>query len=225
MQDEDKKMAAEAATELVSDGMNIGLGTGSTAYFAIKKLADRVAEGLSIHCLPTSRATETLAREMGIPLVDFTQVTRLDLTLDGADEMDSALNLIKGGGGALFREKIVAAASEQLVIFADGTKQVPTLGAYPLPVEVNPFGWQIVAEKIAAMGAEVTLRGGEGTPFISDNQGYILDCAFGQIKDPPELEHQLAAITGVMESGLFCGMAKVAFIAQNGNVIRVEPQG
>ena len=224
MQDEDKRLAAEAAAEMVSDGMSIGLGTGSTANFAIKRLGERVAAGLSIKGLPTSRASEQLAREVGIPLIDFTQATRLDLTLDGADEMDPALNLVKGGGGALFREKIVAAASDRLVIFADGSKRVDFLGAFPLPVEVNPFGWQVVAEKLKAMGAGVTLRGGEGSPFVTDNHAYILDCAFGKIPDPPALEKQIAAITGVMENGLFCGLAKLAVVGDNGQVLEIEPR-
>ena len=224
MQDDDKRLAAEAAVEMVRDGMTIGLGTGSTANFAIRKLGERVAGGLSIRGLPTSRASELLAHEVGIPLVNFTQATRLDLTLDGADEMDPALNLIKGGGGALFREKIVAAASDMLIIFADGTKRVSCLGAFPLPVEVNPFGWQVVAEKLKALGGNPVLRGGESTPFVTDNQAHILDCAFGKIPDPPALESQIAAITGVMENGLFCGLAKIAFVANNGKVEQVTPQ-
>ena len=224
MQDEDKRLAAEAAADMVQDGMTVGLGTGSTANFAIKKLGQRIKEGLTIRGLPTSKASETLAREVGIPIVDFSDVTRLDLTIDGADEMDAALNLVKGGGGALFREKIVAAASDMLVIFADGSKQVDTLGAFPLPVEVNPFGWQVVVEKITALGAKVALRGGPSSPFISDNHGYILDCAFGTIPDPPDLEKEISSIVGVMETGLFIGLADIALVASNGHLERVKPQ-
>jgi ribose 5-phosphate isomerase A len=221
--DREKQLAAEAAAEFVESGMVVGLGTGSTAAFAVRKLGARVKGGLRIRALPTSRATETLARELGIPLVDFGQVTRLDITLDGADEMDPALNLIKGGGGALFREKIVAAASARLVIFADHTKRVPVLGNFPLPIEVNPFGWQVAAEKVRALGAEVTLRERAGQTFVTDNQGYILDCRFGAIPDPPALEAKLRAIVGVTECGLFCGMAGMACVAEGEMVLQVRP--
>jgi len=223
-QDEEKRLAAEATVELVTDGMTIGLGTGSTAAFAIRKLGERVAGGLSIRALPTSNQSAVLAREVGITLVDFSQVTRLDLTLDGADELDPALNLIKGGGGALFREKIVAAASERLVIFADKSKEKSVLGAFPLPVEVNPFGWEVVAEKISALGAAVSLRMAGGSPFVTDNQGYILDCAFGTIPDPPALETRLNRIVGVVETGLFIGLARAAFIADGTTVREVTPR-
>ncbi len=223
--DKEKQLAAEAAADLVEGGMTVGLGTGSTARFAILKLGKRVAEGLDIRAVPTSRQSELLAREVSITLVDFSQVTELDLTLDGADELDGDLNLIKGGGGALFREKIVAAASRRLAIFADRSKRVERLGAFPLPVEVNPFGWQVVAKKIGALGAEVALRGGGSDPFLTDNQGYILDCAFGEIADPPALEAELSAITGVVETGLFIGMAEVAFVADGEQVLQLRPGG
>jgi len=221
--DREKQLAAEAAADLVESGMIVGLGTGSTAAFAVRKIGARVKGGMRIRALPTSRATEALARELGIPLVEFAQVTRLDLTLDGADEMDPALNLTKGGGGALFREKIVAAASARLVIFADHTKCVPVLGTFPLPVEVNPFGWQVVAEKVRALGAEVKLRERAGQTFVTDNQGYILDCRFGAIPDPPALEAKLRAIVGVTECGLFCGMAEMACVAEGAKVVNVRP--
>ncbi|MBI3993252.1 MAG: ribose-5-phosphate isomerase RpiA [Candidatus Lambdaproteobacteria bacterium] len=221
--DHEKKLAGEAAAELVEDGMTVGLGTGSTAAYAVRRLGERVRAGLHVRGLPTSTHTEALAREVGIPLVDFAEVTRLDLTLDGADEIDPDLNLIKGGGGALFREKIVAAASRRLIIFADHTKLVPQLGAFPLPVEVNPFGWQVAAERIAALGAHVTLRqSGEG-PFVSDNHGYILDCFFGKIDDPVALERHLAAVTGVMESGLFVRMAERALLGDGQAVRTIQP--
>lgn len=221
--DREKQLAAEATVELIEDGMTVGLGTGSTAAFAVRKLGQRVQGGLSIRALPTSRQTESLARELGIPLVGFEEVTVLDLTLDGADEIDPALNLTKGGGGALFREKIVAAASRRLVIFADHTKRVEMLGRFPLPIEVIPFGWQVVAEKVRALGAGVTLREREGAPFLTDNQGYILDCTFGQIAHPPALERQLKAITGVTETGLFIAMAEAAYVAEGSRVQRIEP--
>ena len=217
-QEQEKKLAAETAAALVQEGMIIGLGTGSTAAFAIQKLGARIREGLHIQCVPTSEWTAQRAREENIPLIDFSQTTHIDLTLDGADEFDADLNLIKGGGGALFREKIVAAASQQLVIFADATKRVARLGRFPLPVEVNPYGWQVVAERITRLGARVTLRQKDGKPFISDNHGLILDCAFGEIPDPPTLEEKLKHVVGVMETGLFVGMANRIILAEGTSV-------
>lgn len=211
--DREKQLAAEATASLVEDGMVVGLGTGSTAAFALRKLGERVRAGLRMHGVPSSRWAEDLARELGIPLLDFSRTPQLDITLDGADEFDPALNLIKGGGGALFREKIVAAASRRLVIFADSSKRVPMLGRFPLPVEVNPFGWQVAARKLEEFCPRVTLRQKDGTPFVTDNQGYILDCAFGAIPDPPALEARIRRITGVMECGLFCGMADTVVLA------------
>ena len=223
-QEREKQLAAEAAVELIEPGMTVGLGTGSTAVFAIRKLGTLVAAGLNVRAVPTSAASQRLAREVGIPLMEFSEVTALDLTLDGADEIDPALNLTKGGGGALFREKIVAAASARLVIFADSSKRVARLGRFPLPVELNPFGWQVAARKISALGAQTALRGGEAAPFVTDNSGYILDCAFGEIPDPVALQTQLAAITGVTETGLFVGMAEAAFVAEGETVTRVTPE-
>jgi ribose 5-phosphate isomerase A len=219
----EKQLAAEACVALVENEMTLGLGTGSTAAYAVRALGRRVREGLRVRGLPTSEATRKLAEEERIPLVTFADVTRLDLTLDGADEFDPRLNLIKGGGGALFREKIVAAASQRLVIFADATKRVPTLGRFPLPVEVNPFGWQATAERVAALGAQVTLRRREGQPFVTDNHGYVLDCAFGSIPDPAALEARLRAITGVTVTGLFVGMAEAVILAAGDRVETVRP--
>jgi len=216
--DREKQLSAEAAAALVENGMIVGLGTGSTAAFALRKLGERVKSGLKIHGVPSSRWAENLAKEVGIPLLDFSQTTQLDITLDGADEFDPALNLIKGGGGALFREKIVAAASKRLVIFADASKRVPTLGKFPLPVEVNPFGWQVVARKLSGLCPQVALRQTNGQPFVSDNQGYILDCAFGTIPNPPDLEDRIRRITGVMECGLFCGIADTVTLASGETV-------
>jgi len=193
-QEREKQLAAEACAALVEPGMVIGIGTGSTAAYAVRKLGERVREGLRVRGLPTSEATRRLAEAEGIPLVTFADVTALDLTLDGADEFDSQLNLTKGGGGALFREKIVAAASRRLVIFADSSKRVARLGRFPLPVEVNPFGWQATAARIEALGAGVKLRGGAGQPFVTDNHGYVLDCTFGTIADPAVLVFQRGRI-------------------------------
>lgn len=220
----EKQLAGEAAAEVVESGMVVGLGTGSTAVHAIRRLGQRVAGGLAITAVPTSNASAKLAREVGIPLTDFSRLTSLDLTLDGADELDSALNLIKGGGGALYREKIVAAASRRLVIFADHTKRVARLGRFALPVEVNPFGWQVAAEKVTALGARVSLRGGEEQPAITDNQGYLLDCVFGEISDPAALERELASIVGVSETGLFVAMASEVYLAEGDTVHRLTPR-
>jgi ribose 5-phosphate isomerase A len=205
--------------------MIVGLGTGSTAAFAIRKLGERIKGGLKIHGVPSSRWAENLAKEVGIPLLDFSQTTQIDMTLDGADEFDPALNLIKGGGGALFREKIVAAASRRLVIFADGSKRVPVLGKFPLPVEVNPYGWQVAARKLGDLCPKVTLRQKDGKPFVTDNQGYILDCAMDAIPNPPDMEARIRRITGVMECGLFCGMADTVALANGESVELVKRKG
>jgi ribose 5-phosphate isomerase A len=223
--DREKQLAAEAAANMVEDGMIVGLGTGSTAAFAIRRLGERVAGGLNIRGLPTSNQSEQLSREVGIPLLDFSETTALDMTLDGADEFDPALNLIKGGGGALFREKIVAAASSRLIIFADHSKQVECLGKFPLPLEVNPFGWQAAASKVEALCPRVVLRQGASGPFVTDNHGYILDCAFGEIPDPPALENQLKSITGIVETGLFIRMAEVVCMGVEDTVKQVRAEG
>ncbi|HUJ73916.1 MAG TPA: ribose-5-phosphate isomerase RpiA [bacterium] len=221
-QDRDKQVAAEAAVDLVQDGMTLGLGTGSTAAFALLKLGERARGGLHVRGVASSHWAERMAREQGIPLVGFDQVTSLDLTIDGADEIGPDLSLIKGGGGALFREKIVAAASRQVVIIADGSKRVPQLGRFPLPVEVNAFGWQVVARRITELGAQVSLRLRDGQPFVTDNGGLLLDCRFGAIAQPAQLQQQLRAIVGVMETGLFVGLAHSALVAQDGRVTRYE---
>jgi ribose 5-phosphate isomerase A len=231
--DREKELASEAAVAKVQDGMVVGLGTGSTAAFALKALGRRIAQGLRIRAVPSSQWAETFARQVGIPLLTFADVNRLDVTIDGTDEFDPGLALIKGGGGALFREKIVAAASDRLWIVADGSKRVPVLGKFPLPVEVNPFGWQVAARRIGELGAEVRLRqlgisgspggadasgGGKRQPFVSDNGGYILDCAFGAIPDPAGLEAKLRRIVGVFETGLFVGLAETVFLAEGETV-------
>ena len=224
MNEREKEAAAEAAVARVRDGMVVGLGTGSTAAYALKALGRRIGQGLRIRAVPSSKWAESLAREVGIPLLTFADVDRLDVTLDGTDEFDPGLALIKGGGGALFREKIVAAASDRLWILADSSKRVPVLGRFPLPVEVNPFGWQVAARRIGELGARVKLRqtGAAGAaaagPFVSDNGGYILDCAFGSIPDPAGLEAALRRIVGVMETGLFVGLAETVFVAEGETV-------
>ncbi|MBD0254742.1 MAG: ribose-5-phosphate isomerase RpiA [Cytophagales bacterium] len=202
-----KQTAARKAVEFVQEGMVVGLGTGSTAYWAIQRLGQRVKEGLRIRAIATSLRSETLARELGIPIISFADVQSIDLAIDGADEADPANNLVKGGGGSLLREKIVAAASRTFIVVVDESKLVPQLGAFPLPVEVVPFGWEVTAKTCAGLGCTPTLRMAENQPFVSDNGNYILDCAFGTIAEPATLAVRLNAIPGVVENGLFLGMA------------------
>lgn len=220
-----KQIAGEQAAAYVKDGMKIGLGTGSTAYFTIRRIGQRVREGLRIEAIPTSSVTEKLAREEGIPLTDFSQIQRLDLTIDGADEIDHNLHLIKGGGGALFREKLVAAASDQLIIVADESKDVGTLGAFPLPVELTPFAWQTSAARIERLGCSLQLRMKEGKPFETDNGNLIVDCRFASISSPADLDKELNAITGVVEHGLFVGMANLVLIGRTSGEVTVRKRG
>ena len=221
-----KRAAAEAAAALVTDGMVVGLGTGSTAFFAIAALIRRVSEGLQITAIPTSERSAAQAREGGIALTDFGATQRVDLTIDGADAIAlKSLNLIKGLGGALLREKIVAAASQRLVIVADSTKLVDRLGiTTPVPVEVVPFGWEATAARIAQLGAHTDLRrspGGE--TFRSDGGNFILDCHMGEIDDPAGLDRRLQSIVGVVETGLFIDRTSEVFLADDSGVRRLAP--
>ncbi|HDR7794692.1 TPA: ribose 5-phosphate isomerase A [Bacillus luti] len=213
-----KQLAGEYAADFVKDGMKIGLGTGSTAYWTIQKLGKRVKEGLSIQAVPTSKETELLAQQLNIPLISLNDIHTLDLTIDGADEIDSNLQLIKGGGGALLREKIVASSSKKLIIIADESKIVTHLGAFPLPVEVTPFSWKKTESKIQAFGCQTMLRLKNNDTFITDNNNIIIDCVFPKpISNPPQLHEQLKMITGVVETGLFINMAsKVIIGTENG---------
>jgi len=223
-----KREAAEAAAALVEDGMVVGLGTGSTAYFAIEALIRRVGSGLRILGIPTSERSAAQAREGGIPLTSFAEHRRLDVTIDGADEIASgSLSLIKGLGGALLREKIVAAASDRLVIVADKRKLVDRLGAIvKLPVEVVPFGWETTAGRLARLGINPALRGGEQSPFRTDGGNLILDCDVGPIADPAGLDQAIGQTIGVVETGLFIGMASMAFVADESGVHKVTgPSG
>ena len=215
--DDEKRNAALAALEFVEDGMTIGLGTGSTAAFFVEYLAEEVAEGLVVRGVPTSEATRRLAEAHAIPLVPIDQVERIHICVDGADEIDAEANLIKGGGGALLREKIVASASDHMIVIADNSKQVERLGHFPLPVEVTPFGFTITAKKIydalkqsGVMEPKVRLRetGEKGDPFVTDGGNYILDCACGLIPEPRRTAMKLALIPGVVEHGLFIDMAR-----------------
>lgn len=204
-----KRNAAEKAVELVKEGMVVGLGSGSTATWAIRKLGERVQQGLKIRTIATSLASEQLAMELRIPMVPFSQVPYIDLTIDGADEVDKRGNLIKGGGGALLREKIVAYNSKKLVIVVDQSKQVEDLGRFPLPVEVLPFGAEATLRQIAALGGQAIIRKASKADYLTDNGNLIADCHFYPIADPAILNVQLHLIPGVVETGLFMnGMVK-----------------
>jgi len=218
--DDWKRQAAEEALKYVEDGMKLGLGTGSTAAKFVDLLGAKVKEGLKVVCVPTSETTRAQAAALGIPLATLDEHPALDLTVDGADEIDEDLRLIKGGGGALLREKIVAVASGRVVIIADGSKRVDVLGRFPLPVEVVPFGLEATRQLIIQLAAdsgcegEVKLRtAADGSPFRTDNGNHIFDCSFGTIDDPESLDDALKLIPGVVESGLFLGIADVGIIA------------
>jgi ribose 5-phosphate isomerase A len=220
-----KQIAGQQAASFVENGMKIGLGTGSTAYWAIHAIAERVKQGLKIEAIPTSKATEKLALELGIPLTDFSHVQNLNLTIDGADEVDANLQLIKGGGGALFREKLVAAASDQLIIVADESKEVDVLGVFHLPVEIAVFAWQTTERRISGIGCTPQLRLKAGQAYVTDNGNYILDCHFERITDPAGLNHQLDAIIGVVEHGLFVNMADMVVVGTSGGDARIRERG
>lgn len=217
--DDFKQQAAEAALELVEPGMKLGLGTGSTANRFVAALGARVAAGLSVVAVPTSEATRAQAQSLHIPLTTLDETPELDLTIDGADEIDGALRLIKGGGGALLREKIVAAASRRMVVIADAAKKVAVLGAFPLPIEVVPFGFGATRRKLEAICARLGLAGPltprlrDGALFVTDGGHYILDAAFGAIPDPERLAAHLVGEPGVVEHGLFLDLATEALIA------------
>ena len=215
-QNQYKKAAAEAATNLVEDGMVVGLGTGSTAAYFISAVGRRLAEdGLRIAGIPTSEQTATQARNAGIPLTSFAERTQVDLTVDGADEIElGTLALIKGHGGALLREKIVAAASKRLVIIADESKLVERLGSLvAVPVEIVRFGWQATGRQLTKLGGNPSLRlGADKKPFITDGGNYIMDCAFGPIANVKEVAHHLDHVVGEIEHGLFLGLAKEVIV-------------
>jgi ribose 5-phosphate isomerase A len=220
-----KRLAAARALELVRDGMRLGLGTGSTAAHFVALLGAQVAQGLRVVGVPTSEKTREQAHSLSIPLSTLDETPELDLTIDGADEFDPALRLIKGGGAALLREKIVAAASARMVVVTDRSKQVQTLGRFPLPVEVDRFGLESTRRHVRRMSADagctgdVSLRlGAGGAALITDGGHVILDCSFGAIPDPEALARGLNAIPGVVEHGLFIGLAKAIIVADEQGV-------
>ncbi|MEJ0079427.1 MAG: ribose-5-phosphate isomerase RpiA [Puia sp.] len=217
-----KQLAAEKAVSFLDNGMTIGLGTGSTAYWAIEKIGEKVKkEGWNIKAIATSIVSEEQARGLGIPIFDFSSIKSIDVTIDGADEVNPKLQLIKGGGGALLREKIVATNSKQMIVVADESKWVETLGKFPLPVEVVLFGWERTFDKLQMLGCEAKRRMKGTVPYITDNGNYIVDCAFGEIKDPPLLQELVNAITGVVDNGLFVHIASKLVLGLNNGETRV----
>ena len=229
MYEEHKRAAAAQALLEVKDGMRLGLGTGSTAREFVDLLGAEVKRGLRCLCVSTSEVTAAQARELGIPLSDLDTVDSLDLTIDGADEVSPKLDLIKGGGGALLREKIVAAASARLVVIADASKQVETLGRFPLPIEVNRFGLAATRKVIEGVlrheGAEGGLKmrlGPDGAPFVTDGGHLIFDAFFGRISSPQAVSDALLAVPGVVQHGLFLGMCQTAYIAGPHGVTRLD---
>ena len=223
LRDQEKQAAARAAIELIEPGNIVGLGSGSTATYALHFLAERVREGLKIIAIPTSLKIKELAGQLEIPLTTLEEHPQIDIDIDGADEIDPQLNLIKGGGGALLREKIIASVSRRFIVVADSGKQVNCLGKFPLPVEVIPFAQTLISHRIADLGAEVSLRRyAYGNPYTTDEGHHILDCIFGEIADPPALATKLHAIPGVVEHGLFIGMAEMALIGKDGKVVQLR---
>jgi ribose 5-phosphate isomerase A len=227
--DQWKQQAAERALELVQDGMTLGLGSGSTAARFVDLVGRKVKEGMKLRCVPTSEATRVQAERLGITLVSLDDQPFLDLTIDGADELDDELRLIKGGGGALLREKIVATASSRMVVIADASKRVGALGKFPLPVEAVRFGLAATRNMLEVLASDAGCTGevrlrlkADGQPFETDSGNCILDCAFGRIDDPEALDEALKLIPGVVESGLFLGIADAAIIAGPDGVVVIE---
>lgn len=225
-----KRRAAAAALDFVEPGMKLGLGTGSTADAFVRLLAEKVAAGLDVVGVPTSERTAALAGSLGIRLATLDELPALDLTIDGADEIGPGLALIKGGGGALLREKIVAAASARMVVIADASKVVDPIGAFPLPIEVNPFGFTSTRTKIAAAAEALGLAGpverrcdATGAPFVTDGGHWIVDASFRRIPDPQRLSRALFEIPGVVEHGLFLGLATAAVVARPNGVDILHP--
>jgi ribose 5-phosphate isomerase A len=222
-QDDEKRLVGRAAVDLVRDGMTLGLGTGSTVRHFAEALAERVAEGLDIRALATSKDSQALAEQLGIPQVDWSAVDSLALCVDGADEVAADFAMTKGGGGALLWEKIVAAAAQRRVTIADSSKLVARLGAFPVPVEVCRFGHQQTARHLAALCREPTLRRRGNEPLITDSGNLIYDCRFEPIADPRDAHLALIDIPGVVESGLFVGMIDELIACRDGAIVSVTP--
>ncbi len=226
-----KLAAAQRALAFIEPGMKLGLGTGSTAAKLVELLGAEVKRGLAVTCVPTSEATRSQALALGIALSTLDETPFLDLTIDGADEFDGMLRLIKGGGGALLREKIVATASDRMIVIADSSKQVAMLGQFPLPVEVVQFGVTATRNMIEMLAADAGCQGeikmrlrGDKKPFVTDGGNFIFDCAFGRIEDPESLDEALKFIPGVVENGLFLGIADIAVVAGRDGVVVLEAE-
>lgn len=218
-----KKLAAEKSVEFIEDGMILGLGTGSTVQYMLKKLSEEIKKGLEVKGVPTSMQTKKIAKECGIPLTTLDENPVIDLTIDGADEVDSELNLIKGGGGALTREKLIAYHSNKKIIIIDDTKIVKALGIdFPLPVEVLKYGWGSTKVALEQFGCTVELRKIMNEAFITDNSNYILDCDFEHIEEPEQLEKDLNCIPGVMENGLFINLADEVIVGSKQGIMTLE---
>ena len=223
-QDEAKQKAAQRALDFIQDGMSLGLGSGTTSAIFIRELGARVAQGLRIRGIATSAASEKLARSLSIPITTFEETPELDLAIDGADEVGPGLSLIKGGGGALLREKIVESAARRFIVVADSTKLVATLGRFPLPVEVIQMALPLVTHKLQALGLNPKLRHHpDGSLYITDENNVILDCACGSIPDPAKTAADIRAIVGVVEHGLFLNMASIALIAGEDGIREINP--
>ncbi len=221
-QDDAKRMAARRALEFVEDGMLLGLGSGTTSTMFIRELGERVKQGLRVRGIATSVASQQLAESLSIPMTTFEETPVLDLAVDGADEVGPGLALIKGGGGALLREKIVASAARKFIVIADSSKLVSHLGRFPLPVEVIKMALPIVSRKLEALGLNPKLRHRpDGSPYITDEGNYILDCSCGEIINPAKTAAEIRGIAGVVEHGLFLGMASLALIAGDKGVTKI----
>lgn len=220
----EKKLVGEKAVDFIKDGMIVGLGTGSTVYYTILKLGQLVKEGLSIQGVPTSVKTAEMAKRLGIPLVRINDIGQIDIAIDGADEVDNNLDLVKGGGGALLREKIIAKAAAKFIVVATPSKMVDTLG-YPLPVEIVPFGVELTKHSIKALGGEPRLRQFNGTPYLTDNGNYIFDSVFPNLTQAKKIETDLNLIPGVVENGLFIDMADLVISLDRNNQFVYKNRG
>lgn len=215
-----KQLAAEAAVQYIQNGMTVGIGTGSTSAFAIEAIGKKLQQGLSIKAVASSLRSEEMAKAAGVGLISFSEVNTIDIYIDGADEVDKNLNLIKGGGGALLREKILAFNSKQFIVIVDSSKQVEHLGKFPLPVEVTPFAMELTIRQLQKLNCTTTIRQANNKPYVTDNGNHIIDCHFQKIEKVDELNRSIHAIPGVVENGLFPNkmVNKVIVGYENGEV-------
>jgi ribose 5-phosphate isomerase A len=220
----EKQIAGEKAVEFIKEKMTIGLGSGSTAVFMVRKLGEMVKQGLNVKCVSTSNETTSLALSLGIPLVSIDEIDEIDLTIDGADEVDPHFNGIKGGGGALLFEKIIAAASKKIIWVVDSSKMVNKLGKYPLPLEVLPFGYKQTLKRLKQLKYNPVIRSKNNKMFVTDGNNYIIDLHLEKIDNPVSMEKELNMIPGVVENGLFINKADIVIVGKNGNaeVLRKE---